>query len=344
MKLIQYNFFQSYAKLPLKVPLTYITKTQLIYFFNRELQDQKGAFADFLLQHIQELDEEDEELALIHETLGDNTLLKRVLSQTEKEESVRKNSRKESRKESVNSRKSIGSKKEILPEKTQEEEGKLIEKEEAATGSIGFGVYLRYFQSIGIWLSIGSILLNALNQGLAVYSSVWLSKWTESIKAHNDNSVRDMYLGVYGGLGLGQAISLLIGSIALGLGCVYAADYLHNNLLVTCFRMPMAFFDTTPLGRIMNRFSKDVDVVDNVLPMSVRAWVLMFFNVIGVFIVISISTPIFMTVIIPLGILYYFIQKFYVATSRQLKRLESVTRSPIYSHFGETLTGASTIR
>lgn len=95
---------------------------------------------------------------------------------------------------------------------------------------------------------------------------------------------------------------------------------------------------------MLNRFSKDVDTCDNVLPSVVRFWLIMFFNVLGVFVVISIGIPLFTTVIIPLLILYYLIQRFYIATSRQLKRIESVTRSPIYSHFGESINGQSTIR
>lgn len=130
----------------------------------------------------------------------------------------------------------------------------------------------------------------------------------------------------------------------MAIGCLYAARNLHNNLLIRTLRLPMAFFDTTPLGRIVNRFSRDVDVVDNLLPQVLRAWLIFVFNAIAILIVISIQTPIFIAVIVPLAILYYFIQRFYVATSRQLKRIESVTRSPIYSHFGETITGQSTIR
>lgn len=106
----------------------------------------------------------------------------------------------------------------------------------------------------------------------------------------------------------------------------------------------MAFFDTTPLGRIINRFSKDTDVIDAFLPSVMRNWIWMFFSVVAIFIVISISTPLFMTVALPVIIVYYFVQKFYVATSRQLKRIESTTRSPIYSHFSETVSGQSTIR
>lgn len=70
----------------------------------------------------------------------------------------------------------------------------------------------------------------------------------------------------------------------------------------------------------------------------------MFFAVLSVFVVISYSTVAFLGVAFPMLVIYYFIQRFYVATSRQLKRIESVTRSPIYVHFSETITGQSVIR
>lgn len=139
-------------------------------------------------------------------------------------------------------------------------------------------------------------------------------------------------------------IALLSAAVVFAIGALRSARNLHNGLLHNTVRLPMSFFDTTPLGRIMNRFSKDTDVVDTLLPQVMRNWIWMFFSVVAIFIVISISTPIFMSVALPVIVLYYFVQKFYVATSRQLKRLESTTRSPIYSHFSESISGQSTIR
>ncbi len=106
----------------------------------------------------------------------------------------------------------------------------------------------------------------------------------------------------------------------------------------------MAFFDTTPLGRIVNRFAKDVDICDYTLPMSVNNFLNFGFQFLGAVVLILIVIPIFVVVIVPVTIVFLFVQKVFVDTARQLKRLESISRSPIYSHFGETVAGSSTIR
>ncbi|XP_062549079.1 multidrug resistance-associated protein 1-like isoform X2 [Armigeres subalbatus] len=307
----------------------------------QQLLDQKGAFAEFLTQHIQDLDDEDEEIQILQETLNDDVTKRAIVqrltsirSDHSDESAPRKRiSRNESR-SSYRKEKPT----QIVPKAT------LIEKEESATGGVTLAVYIKYIKGIGLSLGLYSVVFSIITQGAGVYSSLWLSDWSEDPKAITDTTVRDTYLGVYGALGGVQAIALFIGSVAIGLGSLKAAKELHDNLLESSMKMPMSFFDTTPLGRIINRFSKDVDVMDNVLPATIRAWLLFFCSVIGVFVVIGISTPIFLAVVPPLAVIYYFIQSVYIATSRQLKRLESVTRSPIYSHFGESISGQSTIR
>lgn len=101
----------------------------------------------------------------------------------------------------------------------------------------------------------------------------------------------------------------------------------------------MSFFDTTPSGRVINRMSKDIDMIDNVIPMSLRSFLTTFFNIFQVLAVIVLATPFFLLVVIPLAVVYWLVQRFYIPTSRQLKRLESTSRSPVFSHFSESLQG-----
>jgi len=136
----------------------------------------------------------------------------------------------------------------------------------------------------------------------------------------------------------------MMASVLLATSVLKASSVLHTDLVNSVLRLPMAFFDTTPVGRLLNRFSKDIDTLDNTLPYNLRGWITTLLQVIATVIIIGIGTPIFIAVAVPIGIFYWWLQNVYVATSRQLKRLESISRSPIYSHFGETLTGASVIR
>ena len=151
-------------------------------------------------------------------------------------------------------------------------------------------------------------------------------------------------IGVYAALGIGEALVVFMSAFALAIGAVIASSRLHSKLLKNVLRSPMSFFDTTPMGRVLNRFSKDIYVVDETIPRSLRSFISTFLSVISTIIVIVVATPYFLAVIVPLLIVYFVIQRIYVNTSRQLKRLESLSRSPIYSHFQETLNGVTTIR
>ncbi|CAG7831109.1 unnamed protein product [Allacma fusca] len=323
----------------------------------KQLLEKKGEFADFLIQHINSDDQE--ESAIIEELegvlgsreeiiarqrsrisesgdAGADLGLSRQLSTTSQESGEKSSTplRKMSKVPDANA------------EKQPTVKDKLIEAEKAETGSVKASVYVHYLKAVGWSMTFLTMFLNLIFQGFSVGSNIWLSVWSNENTLNGTQNVdkRDLYLGVYAGLGVGQAVAALIGSFTLFYSSLNAASYLHESILNNVLRSPMSFFDTTPLGRILNRFAKDVDVVDNTLPTILRGWIHCFYGVIATLAVISYSTPEFVAVIIPTGIVYYLVQRFYVATSRQLKRLESVSRSPIYSHFGETLTGASTIR
>ena len=119
---------------------------------------------------------------------------------------------------------------------------------------------------------------------------------------------------------------------------------LHNGMATSVLRSPMSFFETTPIGRILNRFSNDVYKVDEVLG---RVFGMFFSNTVKVLftiLVICFSTWQFIFIAIPLGVLYVYYQQYYLKTSRELRRVDSTTRSPIYANFQESLNGVSIIR
>ncbi|XP_013102325.2 multidrug resistance-associated protein 1 isoform X3 [Stomoxys calcitrans] len=348
--------------------ITFLPQTDNIYVMKlgeisesgtyQHLLNKKGDFSDFLLQHLQEGSEELEELDVIKQqlegTLQSDELknkFRKAITLAKQEslsdsvsvrsfESGNSSLRRRRRMDSQTSVTSVASKKDLQ----LEEQGKLIETEKSQTGGVDFAVYKHYIKSVGIFLSMATLILNFVFQAFQIGSNIWLTKWSNDKNVANDTSLRDMYLGVYGAFGFGQVATSFFSTLAISLGCVYCSREMHAVMLNYVFRWPMELFDITPLGRIVNRFAKDMDTVDNVLPLNIRVVLMQAYAVLATIVVISLSTPIFLAVIVPIAFLYYFAQRFYVATSRQLMRLESVSRSPIYSHFGETVTGVSTIR
>ncbi|NXD67183.1 MRP3 protein, partial [Eolophus roseicapillus] len=205
-------------------------------------------------------------------------------------------------------------------------------------------VFWQYMKAVGPVISLVICFLYCCQNAAAIGANVWLSDWTNEAVINGTQQNTAMRIGVYAALGLLQGLIVLISSFTLAMGGINAARSLHAALLENKFHTPQSFYDTTPTGRIINRFSKDIYVIDEVIPPTILMFLGTFFTSLSTMIVIIASTPLFAVVIVPLAILYFFVQRFYVATSRQLKRLESVSRSPIYSHFSETLSGASVIR
>ena len=103
-------------------------------------------------------------------------------------------------------------------------------------------------------------------------------------------------------------IAAYLGAMILSLGGVHASFHLHDATLRNCMRSAVSFYDTTPLGRILNRFSKDTDTIDTLIPQNFRAWFMCTFSVVATFIVISVATPLILAVILPLGLFYVFVQ------------------------------------
>uniref|UniRef100_A0A8C1FH76 Uncharacterized protein n=1 Tax=Cyprinus carpio carpio TaxID=630221 RepID=A0A8C1FH76_CYPCA len=306
------------------------------------LRASKGAFSEFLETYGKEessnANESDfEQIEMLPEGLepqADGSPEDIVSSTLKRENSfmrLRKNS-------SVRSKKDSGDKK----------GQRLIEKETMETGRVKFSVYLQYLRSMGWCFITWSFLFYFIQNVAFIGQNLWLSDWTEdSVEYFNTtypNHIRDMRIGVFGALGMAQGFLVFLGTILLADGSISASRTLHTSLLSNILKVPMVFFDTTPSGRIVNRFAKDIFTVDEIIPMSFRTCILCLLGVLGTLFVICLATPIFTAVVVPMAVIYYFVQRFYVATSRQLRRLDSVSRSPIYSHFGETVSGISVIR
>ena len=230
--------------------------------------------------------------------------------------------------------------------KAKDAEGdRLITTEESAKGSVTWDVYKEYAKSCSLYGVIIVLVLIVLAQLASVGTNLWLKHWSSQNQDHGTNKSVWFYLGIYALIGWSSTLFAMVQTLVLWVYCaIRSARVLHSDMLETIMRSPMSFFDTTPLGRILNRFSKDQHTVDEVLPRTFNGYFRVLFSVISTIVIIAFSTPLFMILVVPLGFIYIYVQRYYLATSRELKRLDSVGKSPIYSHFQETISGVSTIR
>jgi len=165
---------------------------------------------------------------------------------------------------------------------------------------------MAYASSLGILCSLLILFCGLGAESSIIASRIWLAEWSSTNVTTSQQ--RDTFLGVYGTFGLGQVLLVTGMSLMLAYSAMKAARNLHQGLLVNIMHLPMQFFETTPIGRIINRFSRDVNSVDDKIPRSLGMFLRTFLSTLGTIFVISYSTPLFLTCLLPLAALYIFIQ------------------------------------
>ncbi|KAI0087238.1 multidrug resistance-associated ABC transporter [Irpex rosettiformis] len=219
---------------------------------------------------------------------------------------------------------------------------RLMQEEERLTGAVSGTVYYKYFQYAGGFSRIVIILiLIGIFQTAQVANNLFLGFWTQqSLSGFTQGD----YIGTYAALGAGVGIFAFIPALYICITGVNAGFSMFKASLSGVLHSSMAFFDTTPMGRVLSRLSKDQDTIDTEIAMVAFALLTIFSSVLGTAALVFYTFPLLGIIFAPLTIFYYLAATFYRRTSVETKRLDSLMRSALYSSYSETLTGLSTVR
>ncbi|KAF9899229.1 hypothetical protein BX616_003152, partial [Lobosporangium transversale] len=225
-----------------------------------------------------------------------------------------------------------------------------IDDEVIAQGRVGWPVYKFYISTLGTVALVLFLIVCLTFLAAEMGTQIWLERWGDEnarVAAlnieppHTTNYWTMTYLAWIlcsaVTLGLSIATSLLVMARK-------ASKKLHVAMLGPLIRSPMSFFDVTSSGKIVNRFSHDINSVDFELPLQFLNLMFIVFSTITTFGYCIVATPYFAIIMLPLALAYYWLGGFFLVSSRELKRLDSAAHSPMYAHFGETLSGLVTIR
>ncbi|EHN02182.1 Vmr1p [Saccharomyces cerevisiae x Saccharomyces kudriavzevii VIN7] len=248
--------------------------------------------------------------------------------------------------------------------------GQLIEEEQKSNGAVSLDVYKWYLGYFGGWKALTTLfILYFATQLLFISQAWWIKYWVNNTKMCIEPSSFSMeasllskgktlgssnppknghtavyYLSIYFLIGIIQALLGGTKTMATFLSGLQASKKIFNNMLDLVLHANIRFFDVTPVGRIMNRFAKDIEGVDQELIPYLEVTIFCLIQCLSIIFLITIITPRFLVVAVVVLFLYYFVGKCYLSAGRELKRIDSTTKSPIFQYFSETLAGVCTIR
>ncbi|EDW89980.1 probable multidrug resistance-associated protein lethal(2)03659 [Drosophila yakuba] len=213
-------------------------------------------------------------------------------------------------------------------------------QESRSQGNVGLGIYGKYFSAGSGWVMVVLVAVFCLGtQILASGGDYFLSYW---VKNHDSSSSLDIY--IFSGINAALVIFALLRTLLFFSMAMHSSTQLHNTMFQGVSRTALYFFHANPSGRILNRFAMDLGQVDEILPAVMLDCIQIFLTISGIIGVLCITNPWYLINTITMFLAFYFLRKFYLSTSRDVKRLEAIARSPMYSHFSATLNGLPTIR
>ncbi|KAI0746725.1 multidrug resistance-associated ABC transporter [Daedaleopsis nitida] len=218
----------------------------------------------------------------------------------------------------------------------------LMQDEERLTGAVSSSVYTKYFRFAGGALVFPLLFIWVfLAQASQVANNLFLGFWT-SATIHGFS--QGDYMGTYAALGVASGLFSFALSFTVSQLSLTASLKMFKTAFMAVVRSPVSFFDTTPLGRIMSRLSKDQDTVDTELAMTAFQLLINCSSVIGTAGLVFYTFPLLGIIFVPMIIFYYVAAMYYRRSSVEMKRLDSLLRSILYASYSETLTGLSTVR
>ncbi|XP_054166166.1 ATP-binding cassette sub-family C member 4-like [Oppia nitens] len=218
-----------------------------------------------------------------------------------------------------------------------------IKAENKIVGSLDSTIYWDYIKAgAGPMLMSTTVLMVLLSQILYQGSDYWLSYWTNNNQNTDDNE--NQYIYVYTGLIVCLYVTSLLATVTFYMMCMRASIILYKRIFSTLLRAPIHVFESSPAGRILNRFAKDTGIIDEQLPSTAFDLIINLGLMIGNLVLNATVNWLLVFPAIILLILVYMCRYFYIRAARDIKRMEGLSRSPIYSHVSNTLAGLSTIR
>ncbi|KAL8143005.1 hypothetical protein V2J09_016037 [Rumex salicifolius] len=221
----------------------------------------------------------------------------------------------------------------------------LVQEEERERGKVSMKVYLSYMAAAYKGLLIPLIILSqALFQGLQIASSWWMAWANPQTQGDHPKTSSVTLLVVYMALAFGSSWFIFVRALLVATFGLAAAQKLFLQMLRSIFRAPMSFYDSTPAGRILNRVSIDQSVIDLDIPFRLGGFASTTIQLLGIVGVMMKATWQVLLLVVPMAIACLWMQKYYMASSRELVRIVSIQKSPIIHLFGESIAGAATIR